>query len=128
MGSIKLGDSKLYIESIVGAACTMVIVALMAMIVFPILDMLAATTGIAMFIQLAFAAIFMAIALNMHKGKENLPEDFVKLMMILAFASLLSAVWPAIELTYEFTLAGFVMILSEAYLGLEAGRRILEKL
>ena len=81
-------EQQMLMEGAVGAVFTIIIAMLVSSVISPILASLSGAVGFAMAIQAFFAAFFLMFALKTHKGRENLPQDIVVILIVLGFASL----------------------------------------
>ncbi len=125
---VSFNESKMLKECVVGAVFALIIAGIMALLVSPILTALTGAIGFAMAIQLGFAAMFLMFALKIHKGKENIPQDLVNILIVMAVASIIRVFVPQLTLAYETTLAGMVMLLAIVYLGLSGAKVAIKKL
>jgi len=124
----KFKGEQILVEGTLGAFFTMIIAMLVSKFISPITISLSETIGFGMAIEAFFAAIFLMFALKTHKGRENLPQDLVTILIVLGFASILSVFIPTLTLTYETTIAGFALLLSEIYLGLSLAKLTAKKM
>ena len=118
---------QMLVEGALGALFTILVAIVVSTLISPILSSFSEATGFGMAVEAFFAALFLMFALKTHKGKENLPQDLVVILMILGFASIFSVFVPAMTLTYEMTITGIALLLSEAYLGLSVAKMFAKK-
>jgi len=120
-------EQQMLMEGAVGAVFTIIIAMLVSSVISPILASLSGAVGFAMAIQAFFAAFFLMFALKTHRGRENLPQDIVVILIVLGFASIVTAFVPSMAFSYETTITGIALLLSEVYLGLSLAKLLLRK-